>query len=213
MNAKARRTRPSSRNSTAPSPGSTRRRWSRCYAPDAHFSDAVFTDLKGDQIFAMWRMLAKRAKGFTLTFRDVAADEATGRAHWEAQTISILEDRAPGAQRHRRELRLRRREDRGAPGPLRPVAVGGNGARGAGEAARVDADDEGEDPGDGEGRGWRSSCGRRQRPSRTHRWVNRREADRGWQQSRCSRRRGPRRARACVRWPRRPDAADRFVRG
>jgi hypothetical protein len=55
-----------------------------CYAPDAHFSDAVFVDLKGDEIFAMWRMLAKRAKEFQLTFRDVSADDATGKAHWEA---------------------------------------------------------------------------------------------------------------------------------
>ena len=57
------------------------------YAPDAHFSDAVFTDLKGPQIFAMWRMLAKRAKGFTLTFRDVVADDTSGRAHWEAKYL------------------------------------------------------------------------------------------------------------------------------
>jgi ketosteroid isomerase-like protein len=55
-----------------------------CYAPDAHFSDAVFTDLKGEQLFAMWRMLAKRAKGFTLTYRDVEADDVAGKAHWEA---------------------------------------------------------------------------------------------------------------------------------
>jgi hypothetical protein len=55
-----------------------------CYASDAHFSDAVFTDLKGPEIFAMWRMLAQRAKDFSLTFRNVEADDATGRAHWEA---------------------------------------------------------------------------------------------------------------------------------
>jgi ketosteroid isomerase-like protein len=58
-----------------------------CYAPDAHFSDAVFVDLEGPQIFAMWRMLAARAKDFTLTFRDVVADDTTGRAHWEAKYL------------------------------------------------------------------------------------------------------------------------------
>ena len=57
------------------------------YAPDAHFSDAVFVDLKGEEIFAMWRMLAKRAKDFQLTFRDVVADDATGSAHWEARYL------------------------------------------------------------------------------------------------------------------------------
>lgn len=30
-------------------------------------------------------MLAQRAKGFSLTFRDVIADEARGSAHWEAR--------------------------------------------------------------------------------------------------------------------------------
>jgi limonene-1,2-epoxide hydrolase len=58
-----------------------------CYVPDAHFSDPVFEDLKGAEIFAMWRMLAKRAKGFTLTFRDVAADDLIGGAHWEAHYL------------------------------------------------------------------------------------------------------------------------------
>jgi len=58
-----------------------------CYAPDAHFSDPVFVDLKGAEIFAMWRMLAKRAQGFTLTFRDVTADDLIGSAHWEAQYL------------------------------------------------------------------------------------------------------------------------------
>ena len=59
----------------------------RCYAPDAHFSDPVFPDLHGNEVFAMWRMLAARAKDFSLTFRDVSADESSGRAHWEARYL------------------------------------------------------------------------------------------------------------------------------
>jgi len=56
----------------------------RCYAPDAQFSDPVFTDLRGWQVGAMWRMLCERATDLTVVASDVAADEATGRAHWEA---------------------------------------------------------------------------------------------------------------------------------
>jgi len=58
-----------------------------CYSPEARFSDPVFVDLKGGEIFAMWRMLARRAKDFHLTFRGVSADDATGRAHWEADYL------------------------------------------------------------------------------------------------------------------------------
>jgi ketosteroid isomerase-like protein len=58
-----------------------------CYAPLAHFSDPVFQDLLGAEVFSMWRMLARRAKEFTLTYRDVVADDAAGRAHWEARYL------------------------------------------------------------------------------------------------------------------------------
>ena len=54
-----------------------------CYHAEAHFSDPVFTDLRGPQVGAMWRMLAGRAKDMEITFRDVRADDATGSAHWE----------------------------------------------------------------------------------------------------------------------------------
>src|SRR5205807_9783064 len=33
-----------------------------CYAPDARFSDPVFTDLRGEEPGAMWRMLTGRAQ-------------------------------------------------------------------------------------------------------------------------------------------------------
>jgi ketosteroid isomerase-like protein len=54
------------------------------YHPDAVFSDPVFTELRGKQVGAMWRMLATRAKDLKIEFRDIHADDETGRAHWEA---------------------------------------------------------------------------------------------------------------------------------
>jgi ketosteroid isomerase-like protein len=55
------------------------------YAQDVRFSDPVFTDLRGDQARAMWRMLTSRAADLRVEFRDVRADEATGSAHWDAR--------------------------------------------------------------------------------------------------------------------------------
>jgi ketosteroid isomerase-like protein len=57
-----------------------------CYADDIWFSDPVFPNLRGREVAGMWRMLAsgKTTKRIELTFRDVAADDTHGRAHWEA---------------------------------------------------------------------------------------------------------------------------------
>ncbi len=55
-----------------------------CYHPDIHFSDPVFTDLRGKQAGAMWHMLCERGKDLQIVFSDVEADEGNGRAHWEA---------------------------------------------------------------------------------------------------------------------------------
>lgn len=55
-----------------------------CYHPEVMFSDPVFTDLRGPRAGAMWRMLNARAKSIEVSFRDVSADDKTGRAHWEA---------------------------------------------------------------------------------------------------------------------------------
>jgi ketosteroid isomerase-like protein len=55
-----------------------------CYAPDAEFSDPVFPLLQGAEVFAMWRMLAARATDLRVEASGIAADETTGRAHWEA---------------------------------------------------------------------------------------------------------------------------------
>lgn len=59
-------------------------RMAACYHPEAEFSDAVFTSLKGPQVGAMWRMLTERAKDLQVIFDGVVADDSAGRAHWEA---------------------------------------------------------------------------------------------------------------------------------
>jgi ketosteroid isomerase-like protein len=56
----------------------------RCYTPDARFSDPVFTDLRGAQVAAMWRMLCERATDLHITFRDIVVAGISGSAHWEA---------------------------------------------------------------------------------------------------------------------------------
>ena len=55
-----------------------------CYAADIHFSDPVFTDLRGAAAGDMWRMLCSRAEGFSLTFDSVHADDHVGSARWVA---------------------------------------------------------------------------------------------------------------------------------
>jgi ketosteroid isomerase-like protein len=55
-----------------------------CYHPAVKFSDEVFTNLEGARATAMWQMLCERAKDLKIEFRDIEADDATGRAHWEA---------------------------------------------------------------------------------------------------------------------------------
>ncbi|MBA3670969.1 MAG: nuclear transport factor 2 family protein [Gemmatimonadaceae bacterium] len=56
-----------------------------CYAPDVEFSDEVFTDLRGPQAGAMWRMLCTRSGDLEITVNDVTADGTTGHAHWDAR--------------------------------------------------------------------------------------------------------------------------------
>jgi ketosteroid isomerase-like protein len=61
--------------------------WARmaaCYHPDVVFNDAVFTDLRGKRAGQMWQMLCERGKDLRVEFRDVAADDSTGKAHWDA---------------------------------------------------------------------------------------------------------------------------------
>jgi ketosteroid isomerase-like protein len=56
-----------------------------CYAPDAHFSDPVFTDLRGREPGAMWQMLAERSSDLELELLEHSADEESGSSHWVAR--------------------------------------------------------------------------------------------------------------------------------
>ena len=55
-----------------------------CYAPDARFSDPVFTDLTGREPGAMWRMLTGRAEDLEIRLVEHEANAHTGSAHWLA---------------------------------------------------------------------------------------------------------------------------------
>jgi ketosteroid isomerase-like protein len=58
---------------------------SACYAPGIVFSDPVFPRLEGAHAGAMWRMLCERGADLEVSFRDVAADDTRGSAHWDAR--------------------------------------------------------------------------------------------------------------------------------
>jgi len=56
-----------------------------CYAPDAHFSDPVFPDLRGSEPGAMWRMLtSSEDSDLRVELLKREADETTGSARWVA---------------------------------------------------------------------------------------------------------------------------------
>ena len=56
-----------------------------CYSGDIIFSDPVFLVLKGDEVRAMWEMLCKNAKDFSLTFSDIEPlDEEYATCRWTA---------------------------------------------------------------------------------------------------------------------------------
>jgi ketosteroid isomerase-like protein len=59
---------------------------SACYAPDAHFSDPVFTDLNGPEVGAMWEMLTSSGRELHVQLLEHRADgqSGTGTAHWVA---------------------------------------------------------------------------------------------------------------------------------
>ena len=59
-------------------------RMAACYAPGAHFSDPVFTDLNGDEPGAMWRMLTGRADDLRVELLEHEADGDRGTARWKA---------------------------------------------------------------------------------------------------------------------------------
>jgi ketosteroid isomerase-like protein len=55
-----------------------------CYAPDVHFSDSVFTDLRGGRAGAMWRMLTDSPGDLRIDLLEHGADDSSGSAHWRA---------------------------------------------------------------------------------------------------------------------------------
>lgn len=55
-----------------------------CYAPDAHFSDPVFQNLRGEEPGGMWKMLTSRAEDLRIDLVEHDADETTGSARWVA---------------------------------------------------------------------------------------------------------------------------------
>ena len=56
----------------------------RWYHPDVHFSDPVFTDLRGVEVAAMWHMLCDQGRDLVVRASDITVDGDTGSAHWEA---------------------------------------------------------------------------------------------------------------------------------
>lgn len=56
-----------------------------CYHPDVVFTDPAFGELRGPWASAMWAMLLERGADLRVTWSDVRADDAAGRAHWEAR--------------------------------------------------------------------------------------------------------------------------------
>jgi ketosteroid isomerase-like protein len=56
-----------------------------CYNEDILFSDPVFGMLRGDEVKAMWEMLCKNAKDFSLTYSDIESlDEEYSTCKWTA---------------------------------------------------------------------------------------------------------------------------------
>ena len=56
-----------------------------CYSDQVIFSDPVFGLLKADEVKAMWEMLCKNAKNFSLTYSDIQpVDEEYSTCKWTA---------------------------------------------------------------------------------------------------------------------------------
>lgn len=57
----------------------------RCYHPEVFFSDPVFPRLHGPEAGDMWAMLLARASDLEVTLDSASADEDGGRAQWTAR--------------------------------------------------------------------------------------------------------------------------------
>ena len=99
-----------------------------CYAPDVHFSDPVFPDLRGHEAGAMWRMLTERGTDLRVELLEHSADGDRGSAHWRAYYTftqtgrSVVNDVRADASLPRRAHRRPRRR-------LRLPSLGASGAR------------------------------------------------------------------------------------
>jgi len=59
-----------------------------CYSDDIIFSDPVFLVLKGEEARAMWEMLCRNAKNFSLRFYDIELiDDEYAKCSWTATYI------------------------------------------------------------------------------------------------------------------------------
>ncbi len=77
-----------------------------CYHPDVLFTDPAFGELRGAEAGAMWAMLCGRAKDLRITFANVAADEESGDAEWEAH-YTFTQTGRPVHNRIRARFRFR----------------------------------------------------------------------------------------------------------
>jgi ketosteroid isomerase-like protein len=55
-----------------------------CYSPDVHFSDPVFTDLRGAEAGGMWRMLTSASTDLRIELLEHEASDDRGSARWRA---------------------------------------------------------------------------------------------------------------------------------
>jgi hypothetical protein len=55
-----------------------------CYHEEVFFYDPVFENLNATEVKAMWTMLCKNAKDFSLTYSAVEADDEYGSCRWVA---------------------------------------------------------------------------------------------------------------------------------
>ena len=59
-----------------------------CYSDDAIFNDPAFGLLQGEEVKAMWEMLCKRAKDFSLVYSNIGLlDEEYATCNWTATYI------------------------------------------------------------------------------------------------------------------------------
>lgn len=54
------------------------------YQPDCTFSDPIFSDLKGNQVRAMWHMLCESSRDLKVSFEIRHVDDTSATVDWEA---------------------------------------------------------------------------------------------------------------------------------